>query len=144
MDHVFEKDAVHAIATEVLARAEKMPENAAAVIALSGDLGAGKTTLSQEIGRTLGVAEQMVSPTFVILKRYGTTHTRWHTLIHIDAYRLEQDRELYTLGWEDILRDPHTLVLIEWPEKVPGCIPEQALSVHLSHEGESTRRVVIR
>lgn len=65
-------------------------------------------------------------------------------LIHIDAYRIDDEKELVTLGWEEMIANKKNLILIEWPERVSGIIPENTLLVKLSHEGEKTREIKIR
>ncbi len=146
MEKTFTKDALADIAGDIiggLARGE-----AATVVALSGDLGAGKTTLTQEIARQLGVAESIVSPTFVIMKAYELAPSaRSHAfkrLVHIDAYRLKDASELEKLGWHELAADPDNLILIEWPERVEGLIPSDAHIVSLSHVSENERSVSLR
>src|ERR1039458_8847512 len=73
--------------------------NAATIVALSGDLGSGKTTFAEGIARTLGIEESVTSPTFVLEKIYELDGQKWQRLIHIDAYRLKEAHELEALGW---------------------------------------------
>jgi tRNA threonylcarbamoyladenosine biosynthesis protein TsaE len=95
----------------------------ATVVGLSGELGAGKTTFTQALATKLGVSSEVVSPTFVIMKRYPTKHPLFSTLIHIDAYRLENAEELAHLGFETWCNTPKTLIVIEWPERVSAVLP---------------------
>ncbi|MBI2674040.1 MAG: tRNA (adenosine(37)-N6)-threonylcarbamoyltransferase complex ATPase subunit type 1 TsaE [Candidatus Zambryskibacteria bacterium] len=113
------------------------------VVALEGDLGAGKTAFAQEIGKTLGVAENMHSPTFVIEKIYQINWRGFKNLIHIDAYRLEGDLELLHLGWNEIIKEPENLILIEWPENVSNIIPKDARQIHFKFIDESIREIEI-
>jgi tRNA threonylcarbamoyladenosine biosynthesis protein TsaE len=109
------------------------------VIALKGDLGAGKTTLTKAIARILNIPEHVTSPTFVIMKSYSIPHhERFSTLTHIDAYRVDDEKELTVLGFGELLKDPKRLTVIEWPERIPGFIPEHALvvSITIGNEGE--------
>lgn len=108
--------------------------NQATVIALHGELGAGKTAFAQAFGKVLGVEENMPSPTFVIMKSYAVNWRGFKKLIHIDAYRLEREEELLHLGWDALVRDPENIILIEWPEKVAGLIPADARKLHFKHE----------
>src|SRR3989304_9211752 len=78
----------------------------AKVVGLYGDLGAGKTALTQALARELGIKEKVVSPTFVIMKSYQLSGSSFQKLIHIDAYRLEKGEELAKLGWAEIISDP--------------------------------------
>ncbi len=138
----FQIDDIAHIAQEVLARAKAAPSHAT-IITLSGDLGAGKTTLTQTIARELGITESVISPTFVIMKIYELTNQNWKHLVHIDAYRLDKEGEMLSLGWDKIISDPENLVLVEWPERIAAIIPKTTINVHLAHHGDTTRTVQI-
>jgi len=103
----------------------------ATVVTLSGDLGSGKTTFVQGAAAALGVSERVTSPTFVIENVYRLEGQHFERLIHIDAYRLQSERELERLGWNELVLDPKNLILLEWPERVAGLIPERALRISL-------------
>lgn len=109
----------------------------ATVIALSGDLGSGKTTLTQYIAEAFGVEERVTSPTYVIEKVYELLARPFERLVHIDAYRLTGEHELATLGWDALLKDSKTIILIEWPEKVAGLVPADAIRITLEGSGET-------
>ena len=117
------------------------PAGHAAVAALQGDLGAGKTAFAQEVGKILGVADNMHSPTFVIEKIYPINWKGFKNLIHIDAYRLEKEFELLHLGWEELIKEPENLILIEWPENVAGIIPPDAKRIYFKFIDENTREI---
>jgi len=120
------------------------PSEHATVVALSGDLGAGKTAFTKELGNLLGIPhDQITSPTFVIMKILNIRHSAFEHLIHIDAYRLEDEQELVSLGWNEIAQDPKNLILIEWPEMVKGLIPKDARKLSLKFIDESTREITI-
>jgi tRNA threonylcarbamoyladenosine biosynthesis protein TsaE len=113
-----------------------------ALITLQGDLGAGKTALTQVIARQLGITETVTSPTFVIMKSYEIEgDARFNTLTHIDAYRIDDSLELRVLGWEALLRDPKRLIVLEWPERVPELIPPSALRVGITI-GDREARII--
>lgn len=112
----------HAIAEEF---ARALPPDT--VLALHGDLGVGKTTFVQGLARGLGVSEPVTSPTFNIFTLYKGGA---RTLVHMDAYRLESDRQLDALMLEDFLVSPWCLA-IEWPEKIAAWIPQSALHLDL-------------
>lgn len=99
------------------------------VLALQGNLGAGKTTFSQFLAKELGIKEQVTSPTFVLMKLYALpVALRGITqLCHIDAYRLESLHELEEIGAQEYIGSTDTLSIIEWPEKVQGSIPKNAV-----------------
>lgn len=117
------------------------PRDHAVVVRLEGDLGAGKTAFSQAIGEVLGVSDIMHSPTFVIEKIYPINYRGFTRLIHIDAYRLDKESELLHLGWEEITKEKENLILIEWPERVPGIIPLDALRISFVFVDEETREI---
>ncbi len=110
-------------------------ERDATVVALSGDLGAGKTTFAQGVARALGVEETVASPTFVIEKVYELRGQRWNRLVHIDAYRLKDANELGALGWGDLIAEQGNLILIEWPERVQEAIPADAIRIRFDIDG---------
>jgi tRNA threonylcarbamoyladenosine biosynthesis protein TsaE len=115
------------------------PKNNARVIGLYGDLGAGKTAFAQSLAEHLGVKNKVVSPTFVIMKKYDIAGKAFEKLIHIDAYRLEKWEELAKLGWADIISDPKNLVLIEWPEKVADIMPDGHFKIKIKHLDQNSR-----
>src|SRR5574343_1044494 len=111
----FKKNEINETAKDVLEKAVKTKSDSATVVTLSGDLGAGKTTLTQAIGEELGIKENLISPTFVIMKKYELPETKykWKNLIHIDAYRLNSGKELLHLGWQEIFEDKDNLIIVE-------------------------------
>src|SRR3989344_6375005 len=115
----------------------------ATVLGLRGDLGAGKTTLAQGIARELGVIEHVTSPTFILERIYklGLPEAKWERLVHIDAYRLDDEKELKHLGWQALLADPANLILIEWPERVEGSMPVDTVYVDCKHVDELRREI---
>jgi tRNA threonylcarbamoyladenosine biosynthesis protein TsaE len=116
----------------------------ATVIALSGDLGAGKTALVKALARELGVAHEITSPTFVVMKSYPIpSHSFFKTLTHVDAYRIEDEDEMRVLGFGDILKDSTQIVCIEWPEQIPQLIPKDALHISLELNIDESRSITI-
>lgn len=116
----------------------------ATVIALSGDLGSGKTTFAKAFAAALGLRpEDVTSPTFVIEKRFDIgDHAHFKKFIHIDAYRLEKPQEILRLGWKETIADPGNLVLIEWPENIGDALPGDAVKVSFKSIDENTREIV--
>ena len=107
------------------------------VVARSGDLGAGKTCFSQGVGEGLGVGEDVVSPTFILIAEYEGRLP----LLHADVYRLEAE-ELPGVGLEESLDDWPGLALVEWAGRFPEVLPADHLTVTLAIEGEA-RRITI-
>lgn len=108
------------------------------VIALTGDLGAGKTVLAQGLASALGVSGPVTSPTFNIL----VMHRGAVDLAHFDLYRLEHESQLEDIGfWEVVEGEP--VSVIEWGDRFPGSLPEDVLTVMLTITGDDTRRVAV-
>lgn len=120
----------------------KNPEEAF-FVRIQGDLGAGKTTFCKAVGKCLGVKENMQSPTFVLEKFYKTNHETFKTLIHIDAYRIEEIEEARILALTEIEKDKSTLVLIEWPEKIEGIVPKIGANMNIEHVDNTTRKITL-
>lgn len=109
----------------------------AAVLALHGELGAGKTAFVQALARALDIVTHVPSSTFVIMRRYLVpAHERFTTLVHIDAYRVESLDEMKVIGFADVLSDPYSLVCIEWAERVADLLPGGALHLRFAYAGE--------
>jgi tRNA threonylcarbamoyladenosine biosynthesis protein TsaE len=110
------------------------------VVAISGELGAGKTTLVQAICRGFGVRGEVTSPTFALVHEYSGAHT---PVYHLDLYRLSGPDELTNLGWDDFIGS-HSLVLVEWPERAGSRMPDDAVPIELEHIADDpTRRVLL-
>jgi tRNA threonylcarbamoyladenosine biosynthesis protein TsaE len=110
------------------------------VVAITGDLGAGKTTLVRAICRGTGVLSHVTSPTFALVHQYTGT---LGTVYHLDLYRLTSPDELTAIGWDDLLR-AHALVLIEWAERAGDRLPGDLVPLALEHvEGDPTRRILM-
>ena len=112
------------------------------LVLLRGELGAGKTTLVKGIAEAFQAAEQdeVTSPTFTLIHEYRGPKI---TVYHIDLYRIDTERELATLGIDELLRDPSALVLIEWGEKFPRFVNERDVEITFKRLGEMERRITM-
>jgi tRNA threonylcarbamoyladenosine biosynthesis protein TsaE len=108
------------------------------VIALIGELGTGKTTLTKAIAEGLGVAENITSPTFTILKEYESGRL---PLYHFDAYRIGGAEELYALGFEEYLCGAG-LTVVEWADRAAGLLPQDAIVLRLAYGKDESERIV--
>ena len=109
------------------------------VVVLAGDLGAGKSELARGIARGLGVKETVPSPSFTILNVYESGRC---PLYHFDWYRLESAEELYELGMDEYLGGDG-IAVVEWAERCPEAIPENALRITLETTGEEKRKITV-
>lgn len=111
------------------------------VIALVGDLGAGKTTFAQYFAQALGVTTHVQSPTFVLMRQYTTQRHPAHLLLHLDAYRLSSLDELYDLGLDTHIGQPHAVVVIEWADKIKKYL-DNISCTWITFELEGDNRIV--
>ena len=116
-----------------------------AIITLSGDLGAGKTTFTKGFAEGLSITETITSPTFSLLNVYPVSGREdVSECVHIDTYRLENEEDLRAIGVEDYLGAQHTITLIEWPEKIPTLLSKYSqISVSIETQKNNMRRVSI-
>ncbi|HEY0948418.1 MAG TPA: tRNA (adenosine(37)-N6)-threonylcarbamoyltransferase complex ATPase subunit type 1 TsaE [Candidatus Paceibacterota bacterium] len=116
-------------------------ETGATLVTLSGDLGAGKTSFTQAVAKALGVEDHVTSPTFVLAKSYALPEgLAFKELLHIDAYRLEEGKDLVPLGFFESMEDTGTLVFLEWPEIVADKLPkpDAAITIVANEDGSRT------
>lgn len=131
------------------------------VIALEGELGAGKTIFVKGIAKALKIEARIKSPTFTLIKSYKllrcrqakrsrqATHLAKATagrashklLYHLDCYRLRDHTDLEPLGIKEILNDPANIVLIEWADRVKKILPKNHIKIHIDHIDEHTRKI---
>ena len=143
--------------------------DSATIVGLFGDLGSGKTTFTQALARHLNVLEVVTSPTFVIEKIYLLNNDQklsenplrltqtclrrqanlyeeipkaFKKLIHIDAYRLDSGKELLSLQFAEIQKDPKNLILIEWPERVADILPVDLVKINFKFISENEREIL--
>lgn len=109
-----------------------------AVIAFTGDLGAGKTAFTRGLARGLGVTDRVTSPTFTIVNEYEGGRL---PLFHFDMYRLSSAGELFDIGWEDYL-DRGGVCAVEWSENIAGALEGDALRVDIRRGEQDTQRII--
>ncbi|HEY4899654.1 MAG TPA: tRNA (adenosine(37)-N6)-threonylcarbamoyltransferase complex ATPase subunit type 1 TsaE [Terriglobales bacterium] len=114
----------------------------ARIVILRGDLGAGKTTLVKGIAEGLQAASQenVTSPTFTLIHEFRGPEVN---LYHVDLYRIETERELATLGLDELFAEEGNLVLLEWGEKFPRLVKERDVEIAIERRGEQERKIVI-
>lgn len=107
------------------------------VVLLSGDLGAGKTTIAKGIAKGLGISpEEVSSPTFTLIHEYS------ERLYHIDLYRLDDARAAARLGLEELF-DRNAVALIEWGERFPELMPDDRIEIRLTWRGDEAREIEV-
>jgi len=110
------------------------------LITLTGELGAGKTTLAQSICSGYGVVEEVTSPTYALIHQYSAPKS---AVFHIDLYRIESPEQLTNIGWDEIVA-ARALVLVEWPERAGARLPEDHLPIDLDYvPNDPARRILL-
>ena len=116
------------------------------VLALTGELGSGKTAFVKGLAKALGIKHVVQSPTFLLMKCYNikpraTSHAL-RAICHVDAYRTKNERELINIGLGEILEDSSVVTAIEWADLVKKIIPKRAVWMNFSHGKNSSERIV--
>jgi tRNA threonylcarbamoyladenosine biosynthesis protein TsaE len=111
------------------------------VIALCGDLGAGKTHFSKGIAKGLGIKDTVTSPTFTIMQSYCGGRLN---LYHCDMYRIEDKKELYETGFYEALSDKKGVCVIEWAEKIKGVLPQNTIYINIEINSKNKRTITVK
>ena len=137
--------------TEAFARALGVLCRGGERFALTGEMGAGKTTFVRGLAAGLGIeSHEISSPTFTLIHVHEGQGEEAHSqrcLVHVDAYRLEDPSELEDLGWSEILQDQRNVVVVEWPQKIAGSLGDSVIEIELFHaisgsDGQAGREIV--
>lgn len=114
------------------------------VVALQGDLGAGKSTFLQGVLAALGIPPPYPSPTFVIMHQYDLAVSLQgaRRVYHVDAYRVDA-AALRNIGWDEWLADSEGIVFVEWPERVSELVPQAARRIAFAHMSEGSREITM-
>lgn len=138
--------------TQILAESFIKKLKKGGVVALYGDLGSGKTTFVQGLARGLGIKKRIISPTFIIIRKYNlkTSHfakASWDkqnlkSLYHVDLYRVESEKEVRELGIEEIVSGKD-IVAIEWAEKIQNLLPKKRWDVKFEDLGGNRRKIIV-
>ena len=116
-------------------------------LALTGELGAGKTAFVKGLAKALGIKQVVQSPTFLLMKCYPIGKNQeprinFQALCHVDAYRIKNGRELLAIGLGEKISNPQTVTVIEWANLVPELIPKNAIKIKFEHGRNDTERIV--
>lgn len=134
------RKAAAVLAKELLSKPPKL--NSAFVLALSGELGAGKTVFTQSFIKSCGVKKRITSPTFLLFRPYKLKSANYNSVYHIDAYRIKKPKDLLDLGLKKILSDKRRIVLIEWAEKIRRFLPRKTIWIEFQHGKKENERII--
>ncbi len=130
---------------EILAREIlKTSFKKAAVVGLRGQLGSGKTTFLQGFAMGLGIKKKILSPTFILMRRFTIYRSRYANFYHIDCYRIENTKEILNLGLKEIISAPQNIVAIEWAEKIKKFLPRDTFWINLEFVDKNIRKFIIK
>lgn len=117
------------------------------VLALVGDLGAGKTTFMQGLAEYFNIADAVSSPTYTLIQEYDLSdheNIKIKKLVHIDCYRLDTADQLLEIGISDYFERPDVVVIIEWADRAKDIIPANATWIIFDHKEENQRTITIK
>ena len=129
------------LAKEIL---KTKPKKIAFVIGLEGDLGGGKTTFLQGFAKGLGIKEKILSPTFVILKKFEIGKVKSQYFYHVDCYRIKKPREILDLGFKEIIFNPKNIVAVEWAERIRKIMPKDIIWISFEFANKNQRKIVTK
>lgn len=116
----------------------------ALVLGLVGNLGGGKTTFLQGFAKGLGVKEKILSPTFVILKRFDISSLFFRNFFHLDCYRIEKLKEILEMDFKNIINDPKNIVAVEWADKILKIMPQDTLWLKFRFQDKENREIALK
>lgn len=135
MKKMFRSESEEATEAFAASLASRLPRGT--VLALHGNLGAGKTVFSRGFARGLGITEPVSSPTYTIIQEYPLPEGGY--LYHLDLYRIADERAALVFGVDEYLNDPSSWVLLEWSERIAGILPPDTRHLTIHAESESVR-----
>lgn len=127
---------------EEIAEKIKNKEIKTNVLALTGDLGSGKTCFTQFFAKKLNIKRNILSPTFLIMRKYDLDLDDYNFLYHVDAYRIKKEEELDVIGFKNIINDKKNILVIEWAENIKNIIPQNALWINFEHGQNNNQRII--
>jgi len=120
------------------------PIKKAFVLALEGDLGGGKTTFLQGFAKGLKIKEKILSPTFVLMKKFRIPKSNFQNFYHIDCYRIAKVREILNLGFQTIISNPKNIIAIEWADRIKKLLPKNISNLRFIFLNKKEREIVLQ
>jgi len=114
------------------------------ILGLIGDLGGGKTTFLQGFTKSLGIKEKILSPTFIILRKFKVKSSKFKVFYHIDCYRIEKPKEILNLGFKEIISNPQNIVAIEWADRIKKILPKGSIILKFEFLDKNKRKITFQ
>ena len=138
-----------------LLKTETRIKKTATIIAIEGELGSGKTTFVQGFAKELGIKEKILSPTFVIMKKFaipsldlpsrrGGRNSQFAILFHIDCYRIKKTKEILDLNFNEIISNPKNIIVIEWADRIKKIMPKNIIWIKFDFIDRKKRKIVVQ
>ena len=110
-------------------------------LALEGDLGGGKTTFLQGFAKGLGIKQKITSPTFLIMRRFPISGSRFRNFYHFDCYRIKSPSEIFALGFKEVIASPGNIIAVEWAENIRKILPWDIFLIKFGFIDKKTRKI---
>jgi len=114
------------------------------ILGLIGDLGGGKTTFLQGLAKGLGIKEKVLSPTFIVMRKFNIQHAKFKNFYHFDCYRIQKTKEILELGWRELVNNSQNIIAIEWADRVFKILPKDALILEFDFIDDKTREISLK
>jgi len=117
------------------------------ILALKGNLGAGKTTFLKGLAKALGIRERIISPTFILMRKHSFFDKKSKSknyFYHFDCYRIQKPKEILDLGFKEIISNSKNIVAIEWAEKIKKILPKKVFWIEFKILGEKKREILVK
>lgn len=131
-----------ALAQKIIGIRKEGTATQATALCLYGELGSGKTTFVQGFAKAFGLTQRLLSPTFIIVRRYNISKI-FRSLIHIDLYRMNTTKDIQEIGLTEMLADPSAIILIEWADRIGSHLPQKRIDIRFSVLEDGKRKVSI-
>jgi len=118
-------------------------QKGAVVVGLRGDLGGGKTTFLKGFARGLDIKKKILSPTFIIMRRFLISHPPFTNFYHLDCYRIKKSKEILDLGFQEIITNPKNIVCIEWADRIKKILPKESILLKFKFKGKNKRGITL-
>ena len=134
------------IGRELAERLVEKRKEGALVLSLEGDLGGGKTTFLQGFAKGLGIKEKVLSPTFIIVRKFKIPEQgkkQFNYFFHFDCYRIKEEEEILSLGFKNYISNPENIIAVEWGDRIKNVLPKDVIRLKFIFVDKEKRKIII-